>query len=240
MCGMRTDAVVFEHPFGISMVGRDEADASLLPYRLDDPAEAGIGCFDCFHHGRDHSCVADHVGVREVDHRECVAVADLLDEAIRKLVRGHLRLVVIARDVPRRGNEQARLARELVLAAPVEEVGDVRVLLGLRHVELPDAVLGECLCENHVDGLLRERDRKVEVLPVLRHRRQVGFELAQLLAQLARPVGPEVEEDRGVLGRVERRAALPPQRDDELVGDGRGIALLDTRDGCVCSRAPSL
>ena len=56
------------------------------------------------------------------------------------------------------------------------------VLLRLGHVELADIVLGECFCKNHLDALLREYDGKVEVLPVLRHRGQVGFELAELLA----------------------------------------------------------
>jgi len=47
--------------------------------------------------------------------------------------------VVVARDVARRRDEDAGLALERLLSAAVEEVGDVRVLLGLGGVELPEA-----------------------------------------------------------------------------------------------------
>src|SRR2546426_580024 len=83
-------------------------------------------------------------------------------------------------------------------AATVEEVSDVRVLLRLSCMELTDAVLCEHLGQDHLYTLLRKNDGEVEVLSVLRHRRQVGFQLAELLGELTCPVGAEVEKDRGV------------------------------------------
>ena len=66
-----------------------------------------------------------------------------------------------------------RLALPLVLAAAVEEVRDVRVLLGLGDVQLADAVLGADLGHRLVDVLLREGDGAVEVVSVARHRRYI-------------------------------------------------------------------
>ena len=61
MCGMRADPIRFEHSLGISVVGGDETDAALLLDCVHDPAETGVRHLDGFHHGGDHSCVADHV-----------------------------------------------------------------------------------------------------------------------------------------------------------------------------------
>ena len=60
-----------------------------------------------------------------------------------------------------------------LLAAAVEEVGDVGVLLGLGDMELADVVLGQDFRDGFVDILLAERDRAVEVVAVAGHRRQV-------------------------------------------------------------------
>ena len=89
--------------------------------------------------------VPDHVGVREVDDAERVAVPDLADDAVGDLVGGHLRLLVVARDVSRARDEHTRLARPRVLAPAVEEVRDVGVLLRLGDVQLTQAVGGEHL-----------------------------------------------------------------------------------------------
>ena len=99
------------------------------------------------------------------------------------------------------------------------------VLLGLGDVELADAVLGQHLRDRLGDVLLLERDRAVEVVPVAGHRRQVEPAVEEPLGELAGPVGPEVEEDRGVR-RPEPRAR---QHDglDELVRDAGVVARLD-------------
>ena len=106
----------------------------------------------------------------------------------------------------------------------------MRVLLGLGRVELADPVRREHLGERVLDDLLGEGDREVEVVAVAGHRRQVDAELAELLGELPRAVGAEVEEDRGVALGIEPRAAVDDDRLDELVGDAAVVARLHGGD----------
>ena len=142
--------------------------------------------------------MADHVRIREVDDRECVARSDLVAEAGGDLSSRHLRLVVVARHVSRTRDEDPGLARPLVLAPAVEEVGDVGVLLRLGDMQLARAVLGEHLGHRLRDVLLLERHRARETLLVSRHRREIEAGVDELRRKLAGAVGAEVEEDRGV------------------------------------------
>ena len=81
--------------------------------------------------------------------------------------------------------------------------------------------------------MLREGDREVEVVAVARHRRQVDAELGELLGELPRAVGAEVEEDRGVALGIEARPAVDHDRLDELVGDAAVVARLHRGDRVV-------
>ena len=175
--------------------------------------------------------MADHVRVREVDDHEAVAViVDGSRNAVCDLGRRHLRLVVVARDVSGRVDEDPLLPRERLLAPAVEEVGDVRVLLGLRRVELADAVGREHLGEHVLDLLIPEDDREVEVVPVAGHCRQVDAALTELLGELPRAIGAEVEEDRGVASGIEARTAVDDGGLDELVRNSAVVARLDGGD----------
>ena len=89
--------------------------------------------------------VADHVGVREVDDPEAdVAVlGPCARERLGGLAGAHLGLLVVGGDVARAGHELAPLAGLGLLLAAAEEVRDVRVLLGLGHVQLPAAGPGD-------------------------------------------------------------------------------------------------
>ena len=71
---MRADAVGLEHLLGVAVIGRHEADPAERERRLDDTAERGVRRLDGADDGRDHARVADHVGIREVDDAEAVAV----------------------------------------------------------------------------------------------------------------------------------------------------------------------
>ena len=103
--------------------------------------------------------MADHVGVGEVDDPEAVAVRRASAPAKRRRRRAgaHLRLVVVGRDVARRVDQAALLPLPLLLAAAVEEVGDVRVLLGLGDVQLAARRLGDHLGERRLRPLPRGR-----------------------------------------------------------------------------------
>ena len=83
------------------------------------------------------------------------------------------RLVVVGRDVAGRVDQAALLPLPLLLAAAVEEVGDVRVLLGLGDVKLAPAGLGDDLGQGRLRARLGEGDRVGPALAVRGHRRQV-------------------------------------------------------------------
>ena len=155
--------------------------------------------------------VADHVGVGEVDDPEARAVlAPVRDERVGRGARAHLRLLVVGRDVARRGHELALLALVGLLLAAVEEVRHVGVLLGLGDVQLAHAALGERRRERHLGPRGRERDREREVLLVLGHRHDaVARDVGEASRDdLAHPVGAEVEADDAVAaGRT--RASSP-------------------------------
>ena len=136
--------------------------------------------------GGDRAGVTDHVGVREVDDAERVAVADLVDDALGDLVGGHLRLVVVARHVARARHELARLPGPRVLAAAVEEVRDVGVLLGLGDVQLrraraaasTSAIVFGTSCSANATGVSRSDAYRVIVVTskpsVEQHARQLA------------------------------------------------------------------
>src|SRR3954454_21447064 len=223
-------AVGLEQLLCVAVVGRDEGHSPEPLDCLDDAAEAGVGRLDRPHDRRDHPGVADHVRVGEVDYSEGVAARLELDaEALGDFGRGHLRFLVVRADLARARHEQARLGRPLVLAAAVEEVSHVRVLLRLRRVQLAQAVFGEHLGERLVDLLLAEDHRAGKVVAVVRHRGQVEAAVDEQLRELARPVGPEVEEDRRVV-RPEPGPSLEHDRLDELVGDAEVVARLHGAD----------
>ena len=76
----------------------------------------------------------------------------------------HLGLQVVGGDVARRVDQPPLLAVGAVLAAAVEEVGHVRVLLGLGDMQLGDAGLGQGLGQHVRDRLRRVGGRSVEVV----------------------------------------------------------------------------
>ena len=105
----------------------------------------------------------------------------------------------------------AVLAREGLLHAAVEEVGDVRVLLRFGHAELCEAGPGQNVAEDVGDRARGEKDGVGEVVLVSGHRREVGecapraVEVGEVVfrqgcGELAGPVGAEVEEEDGVVG----------------------------------------
>src|SRR6185503_20780813 len=116
-----------------------------------------------------------------------------------------------------------------LLLAAAEEVRDVRVLLGLRDVELLAAVAGDDARERDLRPRRRERHRVGPALLVLRERRvaldRLGaapIDLAEAgigerLGDLAHAIRPEVEGDDAVAG-PDRRLVADRRRGDELVG----------------------
>ena len=194
--------------------------------------------------------MAHHVGVGVVDYHESELLArELAQQLVGDFHGAHLRLLVVGGHIPRTGDEDASLARHLLLDPPVEEESDVSVLLGLGDVQLMQPVLGQHLGQHMARTLGREDDRQRELLLVLSHgddiddrRVRPAVEEVELLleegpCELADAVGAEVEEqthvavsdrvsgvDCRVVGTRRRRAA----------GDHRGAHELVRLAALVC------
>ena len=89
----------------------------------------------------------------------CSPRREVGDEVVGDPRRAHLRHQIVGGDLLRR-DEDAILALVGLLAPAVEEVGDVRVLLGLGQPQVGAAVRGEHVREVVAEGLRREDDRE--------------------------------------------------------------------------------
>ena len=74
----------------------------------------------------------------------CWLRGDAGDERVGDTRGAHLRLEIVGRDLGR-GHQHAALADERLLAPAVEEIGDVRVLLGLGEPQIAQTVRGQDL-----------------------------------------------------------------------------------------------
>ena len=126
------------HQLAVAVIGRDEDRAASRARRLDDlrrrprrrPRPRGSRRRAC-------RCARPCRGWRSSRGRSRTSPLRTAS-ATRPRDRGraHLRLLVVGRHLLRRGQHLAVLALEGLLPPAVEEVGDVRVLLGLRAAEL--------------------------------------------------------------------------------------------------------
>ena len=133
------------HLLGVSVIGGEKHTASGRERRVDDLTDGGVGRFHRLERGFEVSGVTDHIGIREVDDCEIVDTASYrTDESGGHTGCTHFRLAVVRGNLGRR-HELAVLTLERWLAPAVEEIGDVRVLLRLGGVELPEASVGEDL-----------------------------------------------------------------------------------------------
>ena len=172
--------------------------------------------------------MADHVGIREIHDREVVLPgAERLTQGVGDTGGAHLRGEVVGRDA-RRGHQQPLLTRERLVAAPVEEVRHVRVLLGLGDMQLAQARFGDEARDGH-DRLRREGDghiRKADLVIGERDERQPGGRAIanepvevgphECPGELARTVRTEVEEDDRV-AITDRGALTHDVRGEQLV-----------------------
>ena len=139
---LRVPAAVGEQQLlGISVIGGDDHATARGHRRIDDAPDRAVGRG---HRGAGRPEVAgvsDHVGVREVHDREVVGTTrDGLHQRVGDARGAHLGAQVVGGDLGR-GHEHAVLAGERRLAAAVEEIRHVSVLLRLGGVELLQARL---------------------------------------------------------------------------------------------------
>ena len=158
----RTRPVIGEHLVGVAVICRDERGAALGENRLDHMEQSVIDCLDRSGRSLDHARVANHVAVGVVDDVDIGRViVNRLLERLGDEWFGHFGLQIVGRDLGT-GDELALLPLLGLLNTAVEEEGDMGVLLGLRDVELVQALQGKQVCQ----GVFRERlgkgDRRID------------------------------------------------------------------------------
>ena len=171
--------------------------------------------------------MADHVGIRDVDDGERVAVAEALGEPLGDAGGRHLGRLVVRGDVAARGDELPVLAGVLLLAPAAEEVRHVRVLLRLGDVQLTQAGGLERVGERAVQRRVVEHDQRIQRVVVARHRREQPERGRERVADLARAVGAEVEEHERIALDDAQPGVAEDDRLHELVGEPGGVARLD-------------
>ena len=112
MRGVRLAGFGVAHHLGIAVVGGDDERAADFLERRGDAAEAGVDGLDRRLRGLEVAGVSDHVGIRIIEHDQVeLAGFDGVDDLVGDLVRRHLRLLVIGRDLGR-WHQDALLAVE--------------------------------------------------------------------------------------------------------------------------------
>ncbi len=252
MCGL---AVGVLHLLAVAVIGGDQERAARGAHGRGDGADAGVHRLDGVDGRVELAGVADHVGVGEVDEDEVVLAAlDGRHHLVRDAQRAHLGLEIVGGDVARGGDELAVLALEGLLPPAAEEVGHVRVLLGLGAAELAEPRAREELAEGVRDHLLGEGDGEPEggvvvghggvralvegaevVAPLSQQRGDLGRQVApgEHGGELAHAVGPEVEGEarlpadplRAARAALEALVRADAGGLDELVVGARGVGL---------------
>ncbi len=227
-----------EHGLGVAVIRGDQHFAAVAAHRLDDPPEAFVEHFDRLGRRREIAGVADHVAVGVVaDDRIEPAAGDRRHQLFGELVRAHLGLQVVGRNFGR-GHQHALLAGIGGFDAAVEEIGDVRVLLGLGDAQLPEPLRGDVFAETVADVLRQECRRQREVRAVAGQRAVVtefGNAAARKAAEpgigerarhLAGAVGAEIHEHHRITV-AHRRGRRDRGRLHELVVLAARIGLLE-------------
>ncbi len=156
------------HLFEIAVIGGDDEQPARRLDGLLKPAEAMIDRLRRLRRRGEDAAMAHHIAVGIIDDDEIeLAALDRGDELVGHLRRRHFRLEIVGRDLGR-GHENALFAREGLLLAAVEEIGDMGVFLGLGDAKLMEAGLGRHLAERAGELLGREQGRDE-----LRQRRRI-------------------------------------------------------------------
>jgi hypothetical protein len=241
--GVRTTGRGVDQLLDVAVIGADEQRSAAREHGSAEARETCVDGLDRSNARADHTRVSDHVGIRVVhEHEAIVVLRKGFEQRVRDGDRTHLGLQVVGRHVARRGDQDAILARERLLAPAVEEVGDVRVFLGLGDAQLASPRGCDELAEARAHSGRGENRRQPEGLVVFRerredcgsHARQRRHRVAELLGphacervgELARAIRAEVEEEHRV-AVAKRRAAVDHGRRDELVALVCGPAALD-------------
>src|SRR5665648_323567 len=240
MCGIRATILVC-HALGVTMVGGDYTDATVLHNLRNDLAHAFVNDFDRLNRRLDYSGMAHHVTIGKVQDSEIkFLLFNHLYENPGYFAGAHLRFFIIGLDISRRWYQFAYFARIILLDTTIEEKGYMGILLGFSDMKLGLAGIGDDGCQYVLQRFRSKGHWCFEGCVVLCHADEVGkrwleaaikaFKLAdyQGASQFTGAIGPKVEEDDAVIGSDPRAGfVIDYGGQDELVGHGFRVGVAD-------------
>ncbi|MNJ40673.1 hypothetical protein D3C77_355730 [compost metagenome] len=228
------------------MVGDDDDDTAFCFNSIHHFAYAFIGHFHRFFRWLQHTGMAYHIRVSEVQNDRVMLIGlDLLHRCLSHFISAHLRLKVICRDL-RRINEYPCLPRQLYVPSTAEEECNVRVFLCLGNSKLCLSMLHENLAKRVIQILWFVgyitfyrlcKQRQADEMQTLRELRPpvkaLEIFIRKYVRQLNGPVRTEVQEHDRVTGLDESDRLIMSIHDngrhDELV---KYRLLVGFRHGC--------
>ena len=124
------------------MVTRNQQGGASRRRCCCNEANGPVCGFTCAHCGGKVTRMPDHIWVRDVGNNEAlVAMLKCGDHRRRDRLRLHVRCYVVGGNTVT-GNKGTPLTRKGLFDATVQEVGDMRVFLCLRNVQLTQACSG--------------------------------------------------------------------------------------------------
>ncbi len=241
---MRASRRGIDHLLAVAVIGGDEHPRIRDLRAQHHPRKAPVHRFHSADGRVQLAGMAHHVSVGVVTQNEVVAARlDCAAQHVGNSRGAHLRHEVVRRHLLAR-HELALLVRERRLVPAVEEIGHVRVLLGLGGAKLRHPLLRKHLGHDSREHQRRKRNWKGEGLVVLRHGRgahcrapahieSIETRQCERTHDLPHTVGSIVGEDDAVAVTHGRYglAILVFDHDglDELVGHVAIVSRLDCR-----------
>mmetsp|Transcript_404 Transcript_404/g.550 ORF Transcript_404/g.550 Transcript_404/m.550 type:complete len:241 (-) Transcript_404:839-1561(-) len=168
-------AIRCQHNFSVAVVRSHKQTVPLCLARLHDDSNGLVRRLHRLDCGLVHARVSHHVRGSEVaHHKRVLASRNSLGDVFSYCGSRHLRLQIVGGHLGR-GHHGAHLIFELCLGPPVEEEGDVRVLLRLCAVVLLEPLFGNPLRDAILHHLWWVDDREGKASLVLRHVKQLNL-----------------------------------------------------------------
>src|SRR6266699_2230828 len=151
------------------MVGGNQQSATHCESCLHNTPHTSIDGLNSLDRGLQHTCMPNHIRVCIIhDHQVIFPTADMLYRRISNPRRAHLRLKVVGWHF-RRWYQQPLLSRKRRLATAINKIGDMRILLCLCRMELPQTLFRDDPCKWHLNFVSSEGHCCIQSLLVGRH-----------------------------------------------------------------------
>ena len=204
---MRADTVRLEHLLGVAVIGRDEAHATACERRLDDPAECGVRCLDRLTTAGITPVCPTMSGFAKLTTQKAYpsgSAATTSSATPAADISGFSSYPATSRGD---GTSTRVSPSHSDSSPPLKKYVTCAYFSVSAAWSCRSAGRAQRFRERVDDFLLGEGDRRVDVLRVPGHRRQVDAPLEQASGELPPPIRSEVEEDRGIGARTQARSA---------------------------------